>query len=72
MATKANGVIFIKNGDFTATYLTLLNRYTNQILQHEDLDENELSNRLKQLNIIDDGVNKDDCDVTAGAGGCIV
>ena len=35
-----------------------MNRYTNQVLQHEDLDKDELSNRLKQLNIIDDGLNK--------------
>ena len=36
-----------------------MNRYTNQVLQHEDIDKDELSNRLKQLNIIDDGLNPD-------------
>ena len=57
MAPKATGVIFIRHGDFTATHVTLLNRYTHQALQNEDLDKDELFNRLKQLNIIDDGLN---------------
>ena len=39
--------------------MTLLNRYTNQVLQNEDLDKYELFNRLKELNIINDTINKD-------------
>ena len=51
--------IYKKDGSFTVAYLKTLNKYTSQILQHEDLDRNELSNRLKQFNIINDDLNID-------------